>query len=99
MSMHSTENRAPVKRINRLAVGSLLLAAIAVAGVLLSGVGVVAVFAVGAGHVALNQINLRGERGKGLALVALAIGYAIATFALVSTIYSAVTFAMQQAPM
>ena len=85
--MNSTENRAPVRRINPLAVGSLLLAAVALAGLLLAGVGVIAVFAVGAGHVALNQINIRDERGKGLALVALSIGYAIATLALVSTIY------------
>ncbi|WP_247042223.1 DUF4190 domain-containing protein [Arthrobacter rhizosphaerae] len=99
MSIQSTQNRTPVKRINRLAVGSLLLAAVAAGGMLLSSVGVIAVFAVGAGHVAINQINLRDERGKGLALAALVIGYAIATFALVSMIYFAVVLAQQPAPL
>jgi hypothetical protein len=99
MSIQSTQNGTPVKQINRLAVVSLVLAAVAVAGMLLSSVGVIAVFAVGAGHVALNQINVRGERGKGLALAALAIGYAIATLALVSMVYYAVVLAQQSAPM
>ena len=50
------------------------------------GVAVLAVFAVGAGHVSLNQIKLRGERGRGLAIAALAIGYAIATLALFTSL-------------
>lgn len=45
-----------------------------------------AVFAVGVGHAALSQIKSNGERGRGLAVAALAIGYGIATFALVSTL-------------
>lgn len=98
MSIQSTQNRTPVKRINRLAVVSFMLAAVAVVGMLLSSVGVIAVFAVGAGHVAINQINLRDERGKGLALAALAVGYAIATLALVSMIYYAVVLAQRSAP-
>ncbi|WP_354174007.1 DUF4190 domain-containing protein [Arthrobacter sp. UYEF36] len=48
--------------------------------------GVLAVFAVGAGHVALHQIRLRGERGRGLAIAALVVGYGIATLALINTL-------------
>ena len=57
---------------------------------------VLAVFAVGAGHVSLRQIETRGERGRGMALTALVIGYGIAALALVSTIYSATAFSFQQ---
>lgn len=99
MSTHSTQNRTTLRPINRLAVVSLVLAAVAVTGMLLSSVGVIAVFAVGAGHVAINQINVRDERGKGLALAALAIGYAIAALALVSMIYYAIVLAQQSAPL
>lgn len=92
MSVQSTQNESTAKPINLLAIGGLVMAAVAAAGLFLAGLGVVAVFAVGAGHVALNQIKQRGERGRGLALAALYIGYAIATFALVSSIYFAVSF-------
>lgn len=69
-------------QLNKLSVAAIVLAAIAASGLLLSGVGVLAVFAVGAGHVSLNQITARGERGRLLAIVALAVGYAVATLAL-----------------
>ncbi|WP_426978229.1 hypothetical protein ACQCSU_03125 [Pseudarthrobacter sp. O4] len=88
-----------MRPFNRLAVGSLVMAVVAAAALVLSSVAVIAVFAVGAGHVALNQIKLRGERGRVLAVAAVSIGYAIATFALATTIYYAVTFAAQQAQM
>lgn len=68
-------------RLNRLAVTAIILAAVAAAGFILS-MGVLAAFAVGAGHVALNQIGQSGERGRGLAIAALGIGYAIATWGL-----------------
>ncbi|MDQ0819864.1 putative membrane protein [Arthrobacter sp. V4I6] len=83
-------------RYNRLAIASLVLAGVAMLGNVLVGAGVLAVFAVGAGHVSLAQIQRRGERGRGLAISALAIGYAIALLALFSTLYFAATFAMQQ---
>ncbi|MGO4804595.1 DUF4190 domain-containing protein [Arthrobacter sp. 2MCAF15] len=81
-------------RINRLAVASLALAALAVLGTV-AGVAVLAVFAVGAGHASLNQISLRGERGRGLALTALVIGYSLAALALASTIYYVTAFSFQ----
>lgn len=96
MSVQSTQNETTVKPINRLAIGGIVMAGAAAGGLFLAGLGVIAVFAVGAGHVALNQINQRGERGRVLALASLSIGYAIATFALVSSIYFAVSFTTQQ---
>ena len=83
-------------RYNRLAIGSLALAALAAIGTGVAGMAVLAVFAVGAGHVSLNQIKTRGERGRGLALAALAIGYGIAALALVSTVYFATVYSVQQ---
>ena len=35
---------------------------------------------------ALSQVRSKGERGRGLAIAALAIGYGIATFALINTL-------------
>ncbi|SFU16759.1 DUF4190 domain-containing protein [Arthrobacter sp. ov118] len=69
-----------------MSVAAIIFAVIAASGLLVFGVAVLAVFAVGAGHVALNQIPLRGERGRGLAIAALAIGYGIATLALINTL-------------
>ncbi|CAH0254351.1 MULTISPECIES: DUF4190 domain-containing protein [unclassified Arthrobacter] len=81
---------------NRLAIVSLALAALAVIGTAVASVAVLAVFAVGAGHASLSQIKARGERGRGLALTALVIGYGVAALALVSTIYFAAVFAVHQ---
>jgi len=72
--------------LNKLAVVAVIFAVIAASGLWVFGVAVLAVFAVGAGHVALNQIPLRSERGRGLAIAALAIGYGIATLALINTL-------------
>jgi hypothetical protein len=68
------------------AVAAIIFAVIAASGFLVFGVAVLAVFAVGAGQIALNQIPLRGERGRVLAIAALAIGYGIATLALINTL-------------
>lgn len=73
-------------RLNRLSVAAIIFAVIAATGVWIFGTAVVAVFAVGAGHMALGQIRLRGERGRGLAIAALATGYGIATLALINTV-------------
>ncbi|MEO5780001.1 MAG: DUF4190 domain-containing protein [Arthrobacter oryzae] len=80
-------------KYNRMAVTSLVLAAVAAVGTALMAVGVIAVFAVGAGHVALNQIGRRREKGRGLAIAALAVGYSIAVLGLVSTVYFMAIFA------
>lgn len=81
MSTPAAQAGTRTGRLNRLAVTASILAAIAAAGFFLSML-VLAVFAVGAGHVALNQIRQSGEKGRGLAVAALGIGYAIATWGL-----------------
>lgn len=83
-------------RYNRLAIAAVALAGLAAVGTVLAGVAVLAAFAVGAGHVALNQIKLRNERGRGLATASLAVGYAIAAAALISSIYFAVGYTVRQ---
>lgn len=87
-------SRTKTARLNKSAVAAIVLAGMAVLGFFLS-VGVLAVFAVGAGHVALNQIRLKGERGRALAIAALGIGYAIATLTLL-VILSHLPAAVQQ---
>ncbi len=76
-------------KVNRLAVVSIICAAIALVGTFSVGVVVIAVFAVGAGHVSLQQITARHERGAILAYVALGVSYFIATLALFQAIYFA----------
>ena len=78
-------------KVNRLAVVSIICAAIALAGTFRVGVVVIAVFAVGAGHVSLQQINARHERGAILAYIALGVSYLIATVALFQALYLAFT--------
>ena len=78
--------RTETGRLNKLAVAAIILSAVALTGIWLLGIGVLAVFAVGAGHVSLNQIKLRGGRGRWLAIVALVIGYAIALVGLFSAL-------------
>jgi hypothetical protein len=95
MSTPSVPVRTKTGRLNKLAVAAIVFAAIAASGLWVFGVAVLAVFAVGAGHVSLNQIKLRGERGRGLAIAALAIGYAIATLALFTSL-SYIPGAIQQ---
>ncbi|MEV8145933.1 DUF4190 domain-containing protein [Specibacter sp. NPDC078709] len=72
--------------LNKLAVAAVILAVIAFSGLWLLGIGVLAVFAVGAGHVSLEQIRRTGERGRWLAIGALCISYALATWALFSAL-------------
>lgn len=86
MSVPALRAKSSTHRINKLAVAAIIFSLIAAAGVWVVGTAVVAVFAVGAGHTALSQVKSNGERGRGLAVAALAIGYGIATFALVNTL-------------
>ena len=86
MSTPADPTHTSIGRLNKLALAAIIFAVIAALGFLVAGVAVLAVFSVGAGHVALNQIQLKGERGKGLAIAALAIGYGIATLALISAL-------------
>jgi ABC-type spermidine/putrescine transport system permease subunit II len=79
-------------KVNRLAVVSIICAAIALAGTFSFGVVVIAVFAVGAGHVSLQQINARHERGAILAYIALGVSYLIATVALFQALFLALAF-------
>ncbi|BCW18248.1 hypothetical protein NtRootA9_09560 [Arthrobacter sp. NtRootA9] len=82
-------------RINKLAIAALVLSVIAASGIWFFGVAVLAVFGVGAGHVSLNQIKLRNEKGRTLAIVALVLGYGLATWALLNTL-SYIPAALQQ---
>ncbi|MFC9771059.1 MULTISPECIES: DUF4190 domain-containing protein [unclassified Pseudarthrobacter] len=86
MSTSTEPTHTATHQLNKLAVAAIVLAVLAASGLWIFGVAVLAVFAVGAGHVALNQIRLRGERGRLLAIAALTIGYGIATLALISTL-------------
>jgi xanthine/uracil permease len=85
MSTPIVQARTSTYRLNRLAVVAIVLAVIAAAGLWVFGAAVLAVFAVGTGHMALNQIGLKLERGRGLAIAALIIGYGIGTLALINT--------------
>ncbi|MCY1673308.1 DUF4190 domain-containing protein [Pseudarthrobacter sp. SL88] len=86
MSASTGPTHTATHQLNKLAVAAMVLAVLAASGLWIFGVAVLAVFAVGAGHVALNQIRLRGERGKLLAIAALMIGYGIASLALINTL-------------
>ncbi len=86
MSTPTEPARTSSGGLNKLAIAAIVFAVIAASGFWVFGVAVLVVFAVGAGHVALNQIQLKDERGKGLAIAALAVGYGIATLALINTL-------------
>lgn len=73
-------------RMNKFAVAAVVFAVIAFSGLWFLGIGVLAVFAVGAGHVSLEQVRRTGERGRWLAIGALCIGYALATWSLFSAL-------------
>lgn len=98
MSTPKVPARTLTGGLNKLAVAAIIFAVIAASGFWVFGVAVLAVFAVGAGHVALNQIPLRGERGRGLAIAALSIGYGVATLALIN-ILGFILSAVQQISM
>lgn len=82
---HARTSFAP---LNRLSIAAIIFAVIAASGFFVFGAAVIAVFAVGAGHVALNQIRTRTERGRGMAITALAVGYSIAALALANVLWS-----------
>jgi hypothetical protein len=62
---------------NGFAIAAAILAVLAAVSMFLVSIPGLAIFAVGAGHVAVNQIARKGERGRRLAAMALAVGYAI----------------------
>ncbi len=86
MSTPTVPARTETGHLNILAVAAIVLTILAASGIWLLGISSFAVFAVGAGHVSLNQIKLKGQRGRWLAMAALAIGYAIAILALITTL-------------
>lgn len=86
MATHTESLRTEASQLNRLSAVAVVLAVVAISGLWFLGVSTLAVFAVGAGHVSLSQIKMQGGRGRGLAIAALVIGYAIATFALISSL-------------
>jgi hypothetical protein len=76
--MAARDATLPATATNDLAKASLVL------GLLSFLTGITAVFAVILGHVALSQIGRTGQRGRGMAITGLVIGYvAIALFAIV----------------
>ncbi|MHA7175815.1 DUF4190 domain-containing protein [Arthrobacter sp. Sr24] len=74
-------------QLNKLSVAAVILAVVAICGLWLLGIGVLAVLAVGAGHVSLEQIRRTGERGRWLAIAALCVGYAIATWSFFTALF------------
>ncbi len=86
MSTSSTAVRPSTRPLNNLATVAVVLAGLAFAGIWIFGLGVLATFAVGAGHISLNQIKLKHQKGRGLALTALVIGYGIAAWAFLSVL-------------
>jgi hypothetical protein len=94
VTVHTSQTKSVTLPINRLALVSIICAAVALVGTIFASVVVFAVFAVGAGHVSLQQIKARRERGAVLAHIALGVSYLIATIALVETIYFAVGLAL-----
>ncbi len=77
--------------VNKFAIIAVVCAAVALIGSFWGGSTVLAAFGVGAGHVALQQIKERGECGTPLPVAALVVCYALATIALVSGVYYALT--------
>ena len=73
-------------RVNRLSIIALCLAIAEIPALIFLGGTGLAVFAVGTGHVALNQIKTRNEQGAKAAILALALGYAVALFGVFSTL-------------
>jgi len=86
VSSSTTQVPLSSQTVNKLAIVALALGGLAFVGIWVFGLGVLATFAVGAGHVSLNQIKLKHQKGRGLALAALAIGYGIATWAFLSVL-------------
>lgn len=86
MSTPTVPTSAETGQLNRLAVAAVVFAVLAAAAIWLLGISGLTVFAVGAGHVSLNHIKLKDQRGRWLAIAALALGYGIAILALISTL-------------
>ncbi|MET4096965.1 DUF4190 domain-containing protein [Arthrobacter sp. UYCu712] len=93
--MSSTKAPPTTGRINMLAIAAVALAAVAFSGIWFFGLGILATFAVGAGHVSLNQIKRKNEKGRSVAIVALVLGYGLATWALINVL-TYIPVALQQ---
>lgn len=76
-------------RVSRWAVWSAICALLAFPAAVGYGVVVLAVFGVGAGHIALRRISEQGGRGVILARSSLIACYALASWALVETLPTA----------
>ncbi|MDI2034739.1 DUF4190 domain-containing protein [Paenarthrobacter nitroguajacolicus] len=93
--MSSTSAPLTSTRFNKLAVVAVILGAVAFSGLWFFGLGILATFAVGAGHVSLNQIRQKNERGRTVAMLALVLGYGLATWALLNVL-TYIPVALQQ---
>lgn len=93
--VYTEQTDTRVQPVNRTAIVAAAMAVLAIVGLFFAGMAAIAIFVVGAGHVALNQIQQRGERGRGFALAALAVGYGIGVLSLGSALIFAFTSAAQ----
>jgi len=91
--VHTVPADTSLQPVNRQAIVAAAMAVLAIVGLFFAGMAVIAIFVVGAGHVALNQIQQRGERGRGFAIAALVVGYGIGILSLGSALIFAVTSA------
>ena len=82
--MITNETAAPprAKRINRFAIAALVCGIGQFSYALSQGLAVIFLAALLRGHIALRQIRRTGERGRGLALTGLILGYIVLVLAL-----------------
>lgn len=82
MSVSIESDVAEGSRVDLFAVCSLTVGLLALASMIGLGSGVPAAFAVGAGHVALSRDRGHLQRGRGLAMAGLILGYGVSIWAL-----------------
>ncbi len=77
MITSETAQTSRAKRINRLAIAALACGIAQFSYVLYKGLAIIFIAAIIFGHIALRQIRRTGERGRGLALTGLILGYIV----------------------
>ncbi|POH72154.1 hypothetical protein [Arthrobacter glacialis] len=97
--MQEIQNPTTVKPVNKLAIAALTMTVVALVCLVLFGISIIVVFSVGLAHLAIQQIKVRGERGWWIAIASMSVGYIVATYALVSSVYYAIAFGSQSVGM
>ncbi len=82
MSTSGTAPPARAQRINRLAIAAFACGIAQFSYVLYKDLFVIFLAAIVLGHIALRQIRRTGERGRGLAVTGLILGYIVLALAL-----------------